>query len=106
MEYYLVILVFWVGMMYWLFWHRPVCKEWDKMLNKLIDEHSVIEISDHVVVFDNGVSVWIENKYDGYGNPYDPQIDVYPKMRTKKKLNKLVLEKQIYGLHQRMKTIN
>lgn len=69
----------------------PYCPVWDQMLNELLDKHKIIEVRKAVVVFENGVEVWIENKWFAFGRPDKPVIaDITPSSETKLRLYKTV----------------
>lgn len=85
--------------------HKPTCQEWDLILNKLIDEHKIVDISCRVIYFDNGIGVsLLSSKYA------TPDIaggnEIIPKRKTKKKLKRLVTRSLVYGINQKMKEVN
>lgn len=74
---------------------------WDEMLNKIMDECRVVEVAEFYIAFDNNVSVWI--KEYGFGSPYNPSMNIFPSKKTKKKLKKLVIEKHLLDLNEKIK---
>lgn len=67
------------------FWlsNYPVCREWDRVLNRLIDNFEVKVINEYYADI-GGVEVWIRNYPYGYGAPED--LKCLPLRATRKRL--------------------
>lgn len=74
--------------LYW-FQNSQTSREWDRMLNYLLDHHEVIQDSDLSVKI-GPVTVWVGNWPYAYGSPWTPEIDVLPTVKTRKRLRSLV----------------
>lgn len=69
-----------------------VSKEYDKLLNDLMDKETPIEVSYLTMKFkDKNFKIWIGNYPYAYGSEY-PSATVYPSMKTRKRLALYILE--------------
>jgi len=62
-------------------------KDYDKFLNKLMDDDVDIVINRYTMKFnDVNITIWVGNYPYAYGSIYD--LEVYPTMKTRKRLKK------------------
>lgn len=73
---------------YW-FQNRPTDREWDALLNHLLDRYE-IKCGDCVAEV-GPITVWVENWPYAYGYAYPPQGFAWlPMVRTRKRLRRLL----------------
>ncbi|MBS3895047.1 hypothetical protein [Serratia marcescens] len=54
-------------------YQRPFCPRWDEMLNKIMSECEVTDLSEHTITFSTKrgqVCVWCANKWYSFGHLY------------------------------------
>jgi hypothetical protein len=81
----------------WVAYYRDVnhiafiSKEYDEILNKLIDKKTPLKIEYGMVIFE-GTSerIWVCNYPYAYGSVYTSGQDIYPTMKTRKKLKNYI----------------
>ena len=78
------------------FWMQncPTSLEWDEALNTALDANKITKISQHTVCV-NGMLVWTSNWPYAYGSPHSPEVSILPKVSTRKRLMKAVLNAAI-----------
>lgn len=70
-------------------------KEYDKLLNHLMDNNTPITVSYLTAKFkDTDLQVWIGNYPYSYGNTY-PNSTVFPSMKTRKRLANYIIRHQV-----------
>lgn len=69
---------------------HPYSREWDIMLNKLLDKEDNVKIVSGFTARVGGIDVWIGNYPYAYGNP--EQLDVRPSRATIERLHKAVIK--------------
>ena len=75
---------------YWI-QSDPTCKLWDAKLNKLLDEHELIVISNCRGKL-GGVEVWLENYPYGYGSLAGTSGGALLMVKTRLRLRKIHME--------------
>ena len=73
---------------YWL-QNYPTNMEWDRTLNELLDRGPITELDSHTVKV-AGVTIWVSNWPYSYGNPYNPEVKVAPRVATRKRLQNAI----------------
>jgi len=68
---------------FWLI-DKPPHKNWDILLNKLIDKGNVTHIDNYCVTFDDKYDVWITNHPYSSGNLYSNKIGIVSKPHCSK----------------------
>lgn len=72
---------------YWM-QNYPSDKEWDKILNHLMD--TCEPEFDHMTVRFGPIEVWVSNYPYAFGYPYRHKQEYLPYVRTRKRLKKIV----------------
>ncbi len=79
---------------YYLMRQGPVNKEWDETLSRCMDKYEVKYVDRYNARFNNGVTVWIADRFYAFGTPSFPHsVNVFPKLKTSKRLWELVKDR-------------
>ena len=63
--------------------NHPYSREWDEMLNHLLDNHKIVKRNNSSVKFDNDIEVCEDTGWASYGRPYNWRvIDLLPSRAT------------------------
>lgn len=75
------------------FWFplHPECREWDEMLNHLLDTEKITEIRRYTCQI-GPAEVWIENYPYAFGHPVNPDVLISAFPLTKERLRKKITE--------------
>lgn len=86
------------------FYQRPFNKEWDILLNKILDNDAELNVGKHTAEYEfEGIvySVWISNRWYAYahlnefnGNRVESRLEFRPKFKTMLRLYELTNQKQ------------
>jgi len=73
---------------------RLIDKDYDKLLNELMDDDVDIVVNRYTMKFNSSdFTIWIGNYPYAYGYIYN--LEVYPTMKTRKRLKKYILKKMV-----------
>lgn len=90
-DFYRLLPPFWIQ-------NYPTCREWDAMLNRLMDEREPTNKTPYTVNFGD-IEVWIGNYPYSYGGIY--KVDLLPKVATRRRLKRLMESR--FGSNERLK---
>jgi hypothetical protein len=89
---------------YW-YQQNPYNKQWDIVLNKLLNKHDFSGFRDHTAMLGN-IEVWISNHPYASFSPYKYNVDYRPSRLTiRKAYKKYIKQKKAHDMEVFMKTI-
>tara|TARA_R110000744_G_C19371770_1_gene563239 strand:+ start:76995 stop:77297 length:303 start_codon:yes stop_codon:yes gene_type:complete len=91
---YIKVFLVWISNIFGFGFQQDYSKGWNKKVIDMLESGcKVTNIDGHTVTFENGVTIWISNKYYSYAHPYHCNLPkVRPSIKTMIRLNEYIKE--------------